>query len=74
MVGDEGDAVVKAEGGAKVAGAPEFTQVGVAAALLDAVDVIDICTPTHLHHAMVLQAAAARAPRPALARRSSGNK
>jgi predicted dehydrogenase len=28
-------------------------------ALLDAVDVIDICTPTHLHHAMVLQAAAA---------------
>ena len=29
------------------------------AALLDAVDVIDICTPTHLHHEMVLQAAAA---------------
>jgi predicted dehydrogenase len=27
-------------------------------ALLDAVDVVDICTPTHLHHAMVLQAAA----------------
>jgi predicted dehydrogenase len=29
------------------------------AALLDAVDVIDICTPTHLHHGIVLQAAAA---------------
>jgi predicted dehydrogenase len=29
------------------------------AALLDAVDVVDICTPTHLHHEMVLQAAAA---------------
>jgi predicted dehydrogenase len=29
------------------------------AALLDAVDVIDICTPTHLHHEMVLSAAAA---------------
>jgi predicted dehydrogenase len=29
------------------------------ASLLDDVDVIDICTPTHLHHAMVLQAAAA---------------
>jgi predicted dehydrogenase len=29
------------------------------ATLLDAVDVIDICTPTHLHHEMVLQAAAA---------------
>ena len=29
------------------------------AALLADVDVIDICTPTHLHHAMVLQAAAA---------------
>ncbi len=28
-------------------------------ALLNDVDVIDICTPTHLHHAMVLQAAAA---------------
>lgn len=27
-------------------------------ALLDAVDVIDICTPTHLHHPMILQAAA----------------
>ena len=27
--------------------------------LLQVVDVIDICTPTHLHHAMVLQAAAA---------------
>jgi len=29
------------------------------ATLLDDVDVIDICTPTHLHHAMVLRAAAA---------------
>jgi len=29
------------------------------AALLDDVDVIDICTPTHLHYEMVLQAAAA---------------
>ncbi len=29
------------------------------AALLDDVDVIDICTPTHLHHDMVLQAAKA---------------
>ncbi len=29
------------------------------AALLQAVDVIDICTPTHLHYDMVLQAAAA---------------
>lgn len=29
------------------------------AELLDAVDVIDICTPTHLHHPMVLQAAQA---------------
>lgn len=28
-------------------------------ALLNDVDVIDICTPTHLHHALVLQAAAA---------------
>lgn len=28
-------------------------------ALLPDVDVLDICTPTHLHHAMVLQAAAA---------------
>ena len=28
-------------------------------ALLDEVDIVDICTPTHLHHAMVLQAAAA---------------
>lgn len=27
-------------------------------ALLDAVDVVDICTPTHLHHPMILQAAA----------------
>ena len=27
-------------------------------ALLEAVDVVDICTPTHLHHEMVLQAAA----------------
>lgn len=27
--------------------------------LLDAVDVVDICTPTHLHHEMVLQAARA---------------
>ncbi len=27
-------------------------------ALLDAVDVVDICTPTHLHYEMVLQAAA----------------
>ena len=27
--------------------------------LIDAVDVVDICTPTHLHHEMVLQAAAA---------------
>ncbi len=32
---------------------PDYT------ALLDAVDVIDICTPTHLHHEMVLSAAAA---------------
>jgi myo-inositol 2-dehydrogenase / D-chiro-inositol 1-dehydrogenase len=30
------------------------------AALLDDVDVIDICTPTHLHAQMILQAAAAR--------------
>lgn len=29
-------------------------------ALLAAVDVVDICSPTHLHHEMVLQAAAAR--------------
>ena len=29
------------------------------AGLIDAVDVVDICTPTHLHHQMVLQAAAA---------------
>ncbi len=29
------------------------------AALLNDVDVIDICTPTHLHYEMVLQAAAA---------------
>jgi predicted dehydrogenase len=28
-------------------------------AMLQEVDVIDICTPTHLHHAMVLQSAAA---------------
>ena len=28
-------------------------------ALLDAVDVVDVCTPTHLHHGMVLKAAAA---------------
>ncbi|HUN06211.1 MAG TPA: Gfo/Idh/MocA family oxidoreductase [Aggregatilineales bacterium] len=28
-------------------------------ALLDAVDVVDICTPTHLHHEMTLQAARA---------------
>lgn len=28
-------------------------------ALLDAVDVVDICTPTHLHHEMVLAAAVA---------------
>mgnify|MGYP005850397741 CR=1 FL=1 len=28
-------------------------------ALLDAVDVVDICTPTHLHHEMALRAAAA---------------
>lgn len=28
-------------------------------ALIDQVDVVDICTPTHLHYAMVLQAAAA---------------
>ena len=28
-------------------------------ALLDAVDVVDICTPTHLHHGMALKAAAA---------------
>jgi len=30
------------------------------AALLDAVDVVDVCAPTHLHHEFVLQAAAAR--------------
>lgn len=30
------------------------------AALLDNVDVVDICAPTHLHHDFVLQAAAAR--------------
>jgi predicted dehydrogenase len=29
------------------------------ASMLPDVDVVDICTPTHLHHAMVLQAAAA---------------
>lgn len=29
------------------------------AALIEAVDVVDICTPTHRHHEMVLQAAAA---------------
>ncbi len=29
-------------------------------ALLDAVDVIDICTPTHLHHEMILRAAQAK--------------
>lgn len=29
------------------------------AALLDAVDVVDICAPTHLHHSMVLEAARA---------------
>jgi myo-inositol 2-dehydrogenase / D-chiro-inositol 1-dehydrogenase len=29
------------------------------ASLLDQVDVIDLCTPTHLHHEMVLQSAAA---------------
>jgi predicted dehydrogenase len=29
------------------------------ASLLDRVDVVDLCTPTHLHHPMVLQAAAA---------------
>jgi predicted dehydrogenase len=28
--------------------------------LLDAVDVIDICTPTHMHHDMILRAAAAK--------------
>ena len=27
--------------------------------MLDDVDVVDICTPTHLHHEMVLAAAAA---------------
>jgi predicted dehydrogenase len=29
------------------------------ASLINDVDVVDICTPTHLHHAMVMQAAAA---------------
>jgi predicted dehydrogenase len=29
------------------------------AAMLPAVDVVDICTPTHLHHSMVMEAAAA---------------
>ncbi len=29
-------------------------------ALLDDVDIVDICTPTHLHHPMVLQVAAAK--------------
>ena len=28
-------------------------------ALLQDVDIVDVCTPTHLHHGMVLQAAAA---------------
>jgi len=37
-------------------GAPVYTDL---AALLNDVDVVDICTPTHLHHPMALQAAAA---------------
>ncbi len=37
-------------------GAKPFTSFD---ALLQQVDVLDICTPTHLHHEMVLQAAAA---------------
>ena len=37
-------------------GANPFTSLE---ALLEAVDVVDICTPTHLHHEMVLKAAAA---------------
>jgi predicted dehydrogenase len=37
-------------------GAPVYTDLG---ALLEDSDVIDICTPTHLHHPVAMQAAAA---------------
>ncbi len=38
-------------------GSQAFTSL---AAMLAHIDIVDICTPTHLHHAMVLEAAAAK--------------
>lgn len=46
----------EAQGLARQYGVPVYSKL---AQLLEVVDVIDICTPTHLHHPMVLQAAAA---------------
>ncbi len=47
---------VKGKKLAELYGGKLFTDLG---AMLQLVDAVDICTPTHLHHPMVLQAAAA---------------
>lgn len=56
LVGFTAETAAEAEPLAKACGAQVFPELQ---ALIDAVDVVDVCTPTHLHHPIVLQAAAA---------------
>ncbi len=56
IVGFTAETPVEAEPLALAFGAQVFPELQ---ALIDAVDVVDVCTPTHLHYSIVLQAAAA---------------
>lgn len=56
IVGFMAETAIEAEPLALAYGARVFPDL---LALIDAVDVLDVCTPTHLHHPIVLQAAAA---------------
>jgi len=56
IVGFTAETATEAEPLALAYGARVFPELQ---ALIDAVDVVDVCTPTHLHHPIVLQAAAA---------------
>jgi len=56
IVGFAAETATEAEPLALAYGARVFPELQ---ALIDAVDVVDVCTPTHLHHPIVLQAAAA---------------
>jgi predicted dehydrogenase len=57
IVGFTSESPAESEQLARAYGAEVFLELP---ALIDAVDVVDVCTPTHLHYPIVLQAAAAR--------------